>query len=75
MSVRGTVAGGGPAGPGGAIVWLKRLDGPTPPVNPGKRRLQLQRGKQFVPRVLPVPLGTQVDFRNEDGVFHRLFLH
>lgn len=31
------------------------------------------RNRQFSPRVLPVQVGTQVDFRNDDGIFHNAF--
>src|SRR4051812_5446911 len=36
MVVQGTVSGGGPAGPGGTVVWLKRADGPTPRPSPAR---------------------------------------
>ena len=32
-----------------------------------------QRGKQFIPHVLAVPIGTTVDFPNRDTVFHNVF--
>ena len=36
-------------------------------------RTVLQRGKQFIPRVLAVPVGSTVHFRNDDEVFHNVF--
>ncbi len=71
--VRGKVSGGGAAGPGGTVLLLRRSDGPTPKPRPVKGRAVLQRGKQFVPRVLTVPVGSTVQFRNEDEIYHNVF--
>ncbi|HXI54614.1 MAG TPA: hypothetical protein VNO55_01035, partial [Polyangia bacterium] len=71
--VSGTVAGGGPLGPGGAVVWLKRVGGETPRPTPARGKVVSQRNKSFVPRVLAVPVGSKVDFRNEDTIFHNVF--
>jgi plastocyanin len=73
VSVSGTVAGGGAPGPGGAVVWLKRANGETPRPAPAKGKVISQRGKSFVPHVLAVPVGTKVDFRNDDSIFHNVF--
>lgn len=73
VTVSGTVSGGGSAGPGGAVVYLKRLDAPTPRPRPGKTRLVIQKDKAFVPRVIAVPVGATVDFRNDDPLFHNVF--
>ena len=73
MAVSGTVAGGGSAGPGGAVIFLKRLDAPTPRPKPGKTRTVVQKDKRFEPRVLAVTVGTTVDFRNDDPLFHNVF--
>jgi plastocyanin len=73
VTVEGTVSGGGAAGPGGAVITLKRTDGgPVPHLQPA-RKLVLQRGKAFVPRVLAVPVGSSVIFRNEDPINHNVF--
>lgn len=72
-TVRGTVSGGGTLGPGGTVVWLERKDGPTPRPKPARNKAILQRNKSFVPRVLAVPVGTTVEFRNEDDLFHNVF--
>jgi len=32
-----------------------------------------QRNKTFIPHVLAVPVGSKVDFRNEDAIFHNVF--
>jgi plastocyanin len=72
-SVSGTVVGGGDAGPGSAVVWLKRLDGRPPAVAPATGRFITQRDKTFLPHVLAVPVGTKVEFRNEDRIYHNVF--
>src|SRR5258707_864463 len=59
-AVSGTIAGGGALGPGGAVVWLKRVGGETPRPSPAKGKVVSQRNKSFVPRVLAVPVGTKV---------------
>jgi hypothetical protein len=74
VTVAGAVTGGGAIGPGGAVLWLKRLDGPTPPPRTFLRpRLVSQSGKTFAPHVLAVPIGQTVDFRNDDPFFHNVF--
>ena len=73
VAVSGRISGGGALGPGGTVVWLKRLDGPTPRPHAGRRRVIGQRNKAFVPRVLAVTVGTTVDFRNDDSFFHNVF--
>ena len=72
VSVEGTVSGGGQAGPGGAVITLRRTDGPMPKITTAKK-VVLQRGKAFVPRVLAVSLGSSVVFRNEDPINHNVF--
>jgi plastocyanin len=72
VSVEGTVSGGGAAGPGGAVVTLRRTDGPMPRLSPAKK-VVLQRGKAFVPRVLAVAAGSSIVFRNEDAINHNVF--
>jgi plastocyanin len=72
--VSGTVSGGGAIGPGGAVIWLKRLDGATPAPRPARKpRVLSQVGKTFVPHVLAIPVGETVVFRNDDPYFHNVF--
>jgi plastocyanin len=71
--VRGVVTGGGSLGAGGTVVWLKRLDGPTPRPRPNTGKVVTQKGKTFLPRVLAVPVGTTVFFRNDDEIYHNVF--
>jgi plastocyanin len=73
VSVSGTVSGGGAMGPGGAVVWLKRVGGETPRPAPARGKVITQRNKTFIPHVLAVPVGTKVSFRNEDAIFHNVF--
>src|SRR3984957_3963188 len=58
-------------------IWLVPLDpaGGTVPVSnrlPKPPQL-LQRNKTFEPHVLIVPLGTMVEFPNQDPFFHNIF--
>jgi plastocyanin len=74
VTVSGTVTGGGAVGPGGAVVWLKRLDGETPAPRASRRpRVLNQLGKTFAPHVLAIPVGATVVFRNDDPYFHNVF--
>jgi len=71
--VSGTVIGGGQIGPGGAVLWLKRLDGPMPRIAPPTNQVVTQREKTFLPHVLAIPVGTTVQFRNDDRIYHNVF--
>lgn len=71
VTLTGTVAGGAKAA--GTVVWLERADGKTPRPAPARNKVITQIGKTFVPRVLPVTVGTKVDFRNQDEIFHNVF--
>jgi plastocyanin len=53
------------------VVYLESLEGPTP-VRPGHFRLE-QKNKTFMPSVLAVPVGSTVDFPNNDEIFHNVF--
>jgi hypothetical protein len=55
-----------------AIVFLEHVDGP-PPAPPRVHPKMMQQEKTFLPRLLVVTAGTQVDFDNEDLVFHNVF--
>lgn len=73
VTVSGTVSGGGTLGPGGTVLWLKRADGSTPRPSPSRNKVMNQSNKKFVPRILPVTVGSTVDFRNKDEIFHNVF--
>ena len=42
-------------------------------VKPGAKALMVQEGKQFVPFILPVQLGTTVEFPNRDPFRHQVY--
>ncbi len=73
VTVSGQVSGAGNLGPGGAVVWLKRADGVTPRPAPLRGRSVTQLNKTFIPRVLPVTVGTSVAFPNGDPIAHNVF--
>ena len=73
VSVMGVVAGGGTHGPGGAVVVLRRTDGPTPKPRATRVKAVVQKDKRFFPHVLAVPMGATVEFRNDDELFHNVF--
>jgi plastocyanin len=56
----------------GAVVYLERLDGPLAGPPPG-RVVMDQKNLSFVPRVLPVTVGTTVEFTNSDDIQHNVF--
>ena len=43
------------------------------PAKAGTKAVMLQEGKQFVPFVLPVQIGTSVDFPNRDPFRHQVY--
>jgi hypothetical protein len=56
------------------VIWLepKDVDGNIPP--PGRLQWRLvQKNKQFVPALLVVPVGSSVEFPNQDPFFHNVF--
>lgn len=53
-----------------AVVYL---EGPFPPPA-APRTVQLrQKGLAFIPALLPIQVGTRVEFPNEDDVYHNIF--
>ncbi len=55
-----------------AVVYVDRIAGKTFPP-PAEHAKVDQKGMQFLPRVLPVVIGTAVDFLNSDAVLHNVF--
>lgn len=55
-----------------AVVYIEKIDGKTFPP-PEKPVILNQVGLVFVPHVLPVLVGTEVNFPNEDVVLHNVF--
>lgn len=67
--VRTTTRAGVTAAP--AIVYAEPIDTVAPRA-PARLKLT-QKNKAFQPRLLPVPIGSSVDFPNNDGIFHNVF--
>jgi plastocyanin len=57
------------------VVWLTPLQRPTldPPLQRPQQYTLTQKGKQFTPHLLVVPVGSSVDFPNLDPFFHNVF--
>lgn len=55
------------------VVWLTPLDRPIPPVRATQTFRMVQKNKQFVPHLLVVPVGSTIEFPNEDPFFHNVF--
>ena len=54
-----------------AVVYAEPIDSAAPR---SPRRVVLgQKNKTFQPRVLAIPLGSTVDFPNNDGIYHNVF--
>ncbi len=59
--------------PSDVVVWLEPVTGASvQPVQSLRARL-LQKDKMFRPHVLPILVGTVVDFPNADPIFHNAF--
>jgi plastocyanin len=57
--------------PAPAIVYAEPLDASAP--KRAQKFTLTQRDKVFIPAVLPVPVGSAVEFPNEDAIFHNVF--
>ena len=55
------------------VVWLRPVSSPPPETVDLPHRTLLQKDKMFRPHVLPVRVGTVVDFPNADPIFHNAF--
>jgi plastocyanin len=55
------------------VVWLEADDNPATPRNQPRHAQMLQKDKMFHPHVLPIEVGTIVDFPNADPIFHNAF--
>lgn len=60
------------ATPALAVVYAEPLSGSTP-ARASRAFSMAQRNKTFTPRLLGVPVGSVVQFPNEDGLFHNVF--
>jgi plastocyanin len=58
----------------GVVVWLEPVGNGHAAVPISTRRAEIvQKNKKFIPHVLAVPVGSQVDFPNFDPIFHNAF--
>ncbi|MBV9038072.1 MAG: hypothetical protein JO182_26530 [Acidobacteriaceae bacterium] len=58
----------------GIVVWLQPLDDKPAAVARSSSRIRIrQKNKTFSPHVLVVPVGTTVEFPNDDPIFHNAF--
>ncbi|MBX7200897.1 MAG: hypothetical protein K1X51_16115 [Rhodospirillaceae bacterium] len=57
----------------GAVVTVSRSGQAMTPAKAGTRAVMLQQDRQFVPFVLPVQLGTTVEFPNRDPFRHQVY--
>jgi len=70
--IRGKVTAKGLRDSSNAVVYVDKVAGKTfapPSLHAGMN----QKGLQFVPHVLPLVVGTTVDFLNSDSVLHNVF--
>jgi plastocyanin len=70
--IHGTVTAKGVRDSADAAVYVDTIQGKTFPPPTAHANMD-QKGLQFVPHVLPVVVGTTVDFLNSDSVLHNVF--
>jgi plastocyanin len=70
--IHGTVTAKGVRDSSDAAVYIDTIQGKTFPPPTAHAKID-QKGLQFVPHVLPVVVGTTVDFLNSDSVLHNVF--
>ena len=56
-----------------AVVWLEKVPAAADTARNDPRPKLAQKDQAFVPRVLPVYVGTTVDFPNQDPIYHNVF--
>lgn len=64
---------GGKPDASGVVVWLSPLNAIAPHGAPRPRSVITQRNKRFLPHIVAVEAGSEVDFPNEDPFFHNVF--
>jgi plastocyanin len=70
--IHGTVTAKGVRDSSDAVVYIDTIQGKTFPPATAHARID-QKGLKFLPRVVPVLVGTTVDFLNSDSVLHNVF--
>jgi plastocyanin len=71
-SINGKVTATGLRSNADVVVYIEKIEGKTFPP-PEKPVVMDQKGKLFVPKILPVVVGTKVDFLNSDAFAHNVF--
>ena len=56
-----------------AVIWIEQVPAGADPAASGPVPRLAQKDQSFVPRVLPVAIGTPVDFPNMDAIYHNVF--
>jgi len=72
VTVQRNLEGDKAAGNANVVVWLTPVGSPPPPAPVIHPRL-VQKNKRFEPHLLVVPVGTVVEFPNQDPFFHNVF--
>ena len=72
VAVQRNAGGDKAAGDANVVIWLTPVGSPPPPAPIFHPRLA-QKNKRFEPHLLVVPVGTLVEFPNEDPFFHNVF--
>ena len=70
--IHGKITSKGPRDSSDAVVYIDKVAGKTFPPSSAHARMD-QKNMQFHPHVLPVVIGTTVDFLNSDSVLHNVF--
>ncbi len=70
--ISGTVKAKGVKNSGDAVIYIDKIPSKTFPA-PAEHAVMNQKNLMFVPHVLPIAVGTTVDFLNSDNVLHNVF--
>jgi len=57
----------------GVVIWLSSPNGPAPRSANRQKKVITQRDKRFLPHIIAIEVGSDVDFPNEDPFFHNVF--
>jgi plastocyanin len=57
----------------GVVAWMVPANGAAPRSANRTRKMITQRNKRFIPHIVVVQTGSEVDFPNEDPFFHNVF--
>lgn len=58
----------------GVVIWLEPAGAGDSAVGIGRARARMeQRGKRFIPHVVAIQAGSEVEFPNDDPIFHNAF--